>query len=63
MTKNELTILFDITKAYERRVRSICSLEDLDKKPWTCSEYSAAEALLIKYGVTDRVSLDSLQND
>lgn len=38
--------LMEMMKAYERRVRSECGPEDIQKRPWECFEYiSAAEFL------------------
>lgn len=40
-------VLMELMQAYERRVRSDCrTQEEIDKRPWECSEYRAAADLL-----------------
>lgn len=39
-------VVTELMRAYERRIRSDCTLETLAKKPWRCMEYIAAEDLL-----------------
>ena len=38
--------LIDMMNAYERRVRTDCTPEQLALAPWRCAEYVAAETLL-----------------
>jgi hypothetical protein len=42
--------LRDLMTAYERRVRSSCTLADIDKQPWRCDEFVAAEDVLRQRG-------------
>jgi hypothetical protein len=35
-----------LLNAYERRVRSLCSAEELEKRPWECAEFIAARDIL-----------------
>jgi hypothetical protein len=43
-------VLMEMMKAYERRIRSDCTTqEQLDAKPWECSEYITAARYLVKF--------------
>jgi hypothetical protein len=42
--------LRDLMTAYERRVRSSCTPADIDKQPWRCDEFVAAEDVLRQRG-------------
>lgn len=44
--ENLESALLDMMNAYERRVRTDCTPEQLAKAPWRCAEYMAAEAIL-----------------
>ena len=49
--------LVQMMQAYERRIRSQCSPEELEKRPWECMEYVAAadylKAIWPKYAAID----------
>lgn len=38
--------LRSLADAYERRIRSLCTPDDIAKEPWRCAEYVEAERLL-----------------
>jgi len=38
--------LRDLMLAYQRRVMTDCTREQIDREPWRCMEYVAAEQLL-----------------
>lgn len=38
--------LREMMLAYERRIRSLCTPEEIAKEPWRCAEYIEAERLL-----------------
>ena len=40
--------LEDLMMAYQRIIRSKCTAEDIEKAPWRCEEYIAAERALSK---------------
>lgn len=40
--------LKNMMDAYERRIRTDCTLEQIERKPWECAEYIAAKAMLSK---------------
>lgn len=49
------TALRNMMAAYERRIRSECTTEQLAKEPWRCAEYVAAEQAIAAVQEPDTV--------